>query len=535
MTLSNVKRPISHRSSSTLRSAVHAILIASALSSVPKIAKAAPDACTNEVFWIRCAGNQSQGVYDEWNTYLQVTDLTQGIAPAAGTRGIVLHRNDYTGPLSLYWDGSQSISTRNATGIFVYNFLEPFLDGRAGNVVVTTNGGSMGVNGFGRYDGILAVSYGQESSLDLPVSGGDVFVDSRTSIWNASTEGNGIFAHSWSTYSGTGGTVRVDTTNARIDVLGLNAHAIFAISDGGYGANGSSGLGGSSGVPGGDGGPVQVFGSGDLFTYNDNAAAILAVSRGGIGGSGGDGWVGNAGNGVFGGSAGTVTVDGSWNIATRGDRSSGIFAESLGGEGGQGGEGYTFGSGGGGGAGGDGGGIVSVGGGGAAGGNGGNVTVTNEGAITASGLNARGIFAQSVGGGGGDGGDAGAIVAVGGAGSGTSDGGRVVVENRGAIASRAHAIYAESVGGGGGTGGSAVGWFSVGGGGGSGGNAAAVTVRNSGSLSTTEDNSSAIFAHSVGGGTLPFAGVALSAVVLLLVSTCVSARRCRFARPARPR
>jgi hypothetical protein len=35
-------------------------------------------------------------------------------------------------------------------------------------------------------------------------------------------------------------------------------------------------------------------------------------------------------------------------------------------------------------------------------------------------------------------------------------------------------------------------------------------------------------AHSVGGGTLPFTGVALSAVVLLLVSTCVSARRCRF-------
>ena len=90
---------------------------------------------------------------------------------------------------------------------------------------------------------------------------------------------------------------------------------------------------------------------------------------------------------------------------------------------------------------------------GAAGGNGGVVNVTNEATIQTYGGNARGIYAQSIGGGGGDGGNAGGFVGVGGEGSGTSDGGDVTVTNHGLIETegyRSHAIFAESVGGGGG-------------------------------------------------------------------------------------
>ncbi|MFC4314442.1 hypothetical protein ACFPN2_35580 [Steroidobacter flavus] len=576
------------RASHLLRNSVHAVLATCALVSVPKPAGAAPDPCSNVGGVIFCTGNQSDGIYDEWNSYLYVYGLTQQVRPDPGNIGIILYRTNYTNPLTVFWDGSQSLWTENAHSLYVRNYFEPFLNGRAGNVNVITNGGEIYTEGNARYDSIFAQSYGQESSLDLPVHGGDVVVNNRSHLVNSAWYGNGIFAHSWATYSGLGGNVNV-ISNGTIETYGSSlSHAIWALSEGGYGANGSSGLSGSSGLPGGDGGNVRVEGSGWLSTSGAYSHAILAISRGGIGGSGGDGWVANAGNGVFGGSAGTVTVDGSWNITTNNFYSAGIFAESLGGEGGEGGEGYTFGSGGdgggsgnastvtvisrgniftggdysqgifahsvggfaggggnsygvigyggsgqsagyggevhvtslgtidtrgwyshgivaqsiggGGGAGGDGGGIVSVGGGGAAGGNGNAVTVTNGGDITVTGVGSRGIFAQSIGGGGGDGGDAGAIVAVGGAGSGTSDGGTVTVDNTADISSRAHAIYAESVGGGGGNGGSSTGWFAVGGGGGSGGDAQAVIVRSHGALTTTEDNASAIFAHSVGGG-----------------------------------
>jgi hypothetical protein len=590
MTLSKdrpIESQVARGPSSKLRTAVHAILVASALSGAPQIAKAGPDACYSDAVFTHCTGDQSDGVYDEWNATLYIHNLTQRIVPANGNTGIVHYREGITTQNTTIWDGSGGITARFASGIYARTYYEPFFNGRAGDVVVGTFGGEMIISGGARYDGIFAESYGQESSLDLPVSGGNVIVENQSNIFNRSFYGNGIYAHSWATYSGTGGLVRV-TSHATIDTTGQYANAIFALSEGGYGANGDSGFDGSSGIPGGRGGDVIVEGSGQLHTDYFDSHGILAISRGGIGGSGGDGWVANAGNGVFGGGAGTVTVDGSWNISTGFSNSSGIYAESLGGEGGEGGEGFTFGSGGsgggsgngntvsvtsrgniftggdysygifahsvggfaggggnsygvvgyggsgesagfggivnvtsvgdidtrgqyshgivaqsiggGGGNGGNGGGIVSVGGGGAAGGNGSEVTVENHGDITATGAHSRGIFAQSVGGGGGDGGDAGAIVAVGGAGSGTSDGGTVTVDNSGTISSTAHAIFAESIGGGGGTGGSAFGWFSVGGGGGAGGNSEAVIVRNHGVLTTTEDNSSAIFAHSVGGG-----------------------------------
>jgi hypothetical protein len=577
------------RSSYPLRQAVHVILAASALAVAQRV-EADPDPCNNISGITLCTGNQSAGIHDYGSGSLLVSGLTQNIEPVSGRIAILLdglHRSD---PMFLTVNAAgRSISSLGERTIAARTFVEPFLFGRAGDVHLTVNGGELDTRNYSlsRSDTIWAESYGQESSLDLPVDGGNVYVRNTATLYNSSSRGSGIYAHSWATYSGTSGYVDV-SSDADIYVSGTSSHAIFALTEGGYGANGSSGLSGGSGAPGGLGGDIYVHGSGRLTMTYWGSHAILAVSRGGIGGSGGDGWVANAGNGVFGGGAGNVTVDGDWLIDTYQENSAGIFAESLGGEGGQGGEGYVFGSGGsgggsgnggsvtirsrgdittrglysygifahsvggfaggggdsygvvgyggsgqsagfggmvdvlnegdiltqggyahgivaqsiggGGGAGGGSGGIVSVGGGGAAGGNGGNVIVTNRGSITASGANARGIFAQSIGGGGGDGGDAGALVAVGGAGSGTSDGGTVTVENHGAIHSSEHAIYAESVGGGGGTGGSSSGWFGVGGGGGSGGNAAAVTVRNHAELATVEDNSSAIFAHSVGGG-----------------------------------
>ena len=85
----------------------------------------------------------------------------------------------------------------------------------------------------------------------------------------------------------------------------------------------------------------------------------------------------------------TVTNGVNGNIITHGARSHAIYAQSIGGGGGNAGGSGSIG-------------IVGVGGKGKAGGEGGKVEVTNRGRIEAFGGNARGIYAQSVGGGGGD-------------------------------------------------------------------------------------------------------------------------------------
>jgi hypothetical protein len=375
-----MQKNIRANTSLSLRRAIRLTLIASALS-VAQFAKAGPDACTSDGLFIHCTGDQHDGVYNEWDNILYIHDLTQGIVPAIGNTGIVHYREGITTSQNTIWDGSGSITARDASGIYARTYYEPFLNGRAGDVTVGTYGGDIVVSGNARYDAIFAESYGQESAVDLPDSGGTVVVENRANILNQSANGNGIYAHSWATYSGTGGYVRV-TSDANIHTMGQHANAIFALSEGGYGANGSSGFDGSSGVPGGIGGDVLVEGSGVLTTDDADSHGVLAISRGGIGGSGGDGWVANAGNGVFGGGAGTVTVDGSWNIHTAFENSSGIYAESLGGEGGEGGEGFTFGSGGSGGGSGDG----NV------------VSVTSRGSISTRGDYSYGIFAHSVGG-----------------------------------------------------------------------------------------------------------------------------------------
>lgn len=394
--------------------------------------------------------------------------------------------------------------------------------GAGGNVIVTASGSIEAKNdtslGQASY-GILAQSKGGSGLA----GGGGVF---------SGDTGNGGAA---------GGTVTV-TNSATIHTHGEGAHGIVASSSGGDGGRGGgasfAGNGGAGGT-GAKGGAVTVFNTGDITTESADAFGILAQSIGGRGGEGGGGgWLGGGGGA---GGAGTVNdpvlVSSSGKIITHGDDSHGILVQNIGGFGGGGGGaggivalGSTGGNagtggdativntgsvetggrnanalmaqsiGGGGGSAGGSGGLVAIGGDGTAGGNGGLATVNNFGVLTAGGLGARGIVAQSIGGGGGHGGDSGGLVAIGGDGATTSDGGTVSVTNSGKITSASNAIIAESIGGGGGVGGSSGGWFGVGGSGGGGGSGGEVSVTNGADLSTSGRNAAALFAQSVGGG-----------------------------------
>ncbi len=347
---------------------------------------------------------------------------------------------------------------------------------------------------------------------------------------------------------GDGGTITL-TADVDITTTGERAHGISAQSIGGRGGAGGDGYGvdgsGGTGGRGSAGGTVTVTNHGDILTTGDNAIGIYAQSIGGAAGAAGDGggFIASGGAAVAGGQGGTVSVTNSGSIETRGENSYGILAQSIGGEGGNagdgtgavaaggdGGAGGTGGNvtvtttasssiltgglnahgifaqsiGGGGGSGGDGSGIAGLGSTGSSGGDSGTVTVTNAGAITTTGVRARGIFAQSVGGGGGDGGSGAGLVSIGGAGGQASTGGVVTVTNTGDVRTTSgdsNAIQAQSIGGGGGDGGSAGGaFFTIGGEGGGGGDSSLVTVNHSGDITTSGDDSRGIFVQSIGGG-----------------------------------
>ncbi len=115
------------------------------------------------------------------------------------------------------------------------NFVEPFLNGRAGDVNVTTGGGEI----YHRRQRAATTASSPRATARSPRSicrcdGGNVTVDNRSHLVNGAWYGNGIYAHSWATYSGLGGNVNV-TSNANIETAGLSqAHAIWALSEGGY-------------------------------------------------------------------------------------------------------------------------------------------------------------------------------------------------------------------------------------------------------------------------------------------------------------
>jgi hypothetical protein len=281
---------------------------------------------------------------------------------------------------------------------------------------------------------------------------------------------------------------------------GKLAYGVQALSIGGNG--GSSGdsagivaFGGTAGGAG-TGGKVAIIldASSKITTTGDYAHAALAQSIGGGGGS--TGWSGGAvsfgGSAGIGGTGGAVNVnaaDGS-TIETFGKGAYGVYAESVGGNGGT--VGGT-------------GGIVTLGGTGGSGNTGGSVDIVNGGRVATHGIDAIGVFAQSVGGGGGSANASGGLVSLGGSGGSGGTGGAVTVTLGGnsAITTEgkgATGAFAQSIGGGGGLGAASGGLVALGGSGSVGGNGGVVRLTNAGSIQTAGDLSLGMFAQSVGGG-----------------------------------
>lgn len=459
---------------------------------------------------------------------LRVTRLADGSLSVLPATYFDVYGRAYEAPQAIaYVDGATPLSGQISLAPNFDAYMSRLLEdsaigGAGGNVSVTTSGSITTKN---------ALSFGQASYGILAQSKGGTGLPG----------GGGVFSGDTGNAGSPGGSVMVNNT-ATIHTFGEGAHGIVASSAGGNGGRGGgasfAGNGGAGGT-GAKGGEVTVINYGNITTESTNAFGILAQTLGGQGGQGGGGgWLGGGGGA---GGAGTendpVIVGNAGTITTFGDDSHGILVQSIGGFGGGGGGaggivalGSTGGNagtggiatilnlgkvstagwnanalmaqsiGGGGGSAGGTGGLVALGGDGTAGGNGGMASVYNYGELNATGVGARGIVAQSIGGGGGHGGDSGGLVAIGGDGATTSDGGAVNVGNTGKITSASNAILAESIGGGGGTGGSSGGWFGVGGSGGGGGNGGTVTVANSGDLTTSGRNAAALFAQSVGGG-----------------------------------
>ncbi|MBO9706815.1 MAG: autotransporter outer membrane beta-barrel domain-containing protein [Caulobacter sp.] len=269
----------------------------------------------------------------------------------------------------------------------------------------------------------------------------------------------------------------------------------------------------------------SVGGGGGVGGVNATAAVApfgnpIAVGVGGSGGSGGNAGQVHVVRGYD--DVGGVETAKLALIRTFGDKSDGLVAQSIGGGGGKAGMNFTIAA------------TVSaqndnpiaalitIGGGGAGAGSGDLVDVRHAGDIVTDGVRSRGLLAQSVGGGGGDAAlnigagvlkDANALkLAVGGAVGAGGSGGAVTVEHDGTIVTRGAqsvGIQAQSIGGGGGDTGldfilaplnrNEVS-ISVGRQGGTGGAAGKVTVDADGTIDTTGDESSAIFAQSIGGG-----------------------------------
>ena len=399
-------------------------------------------------------------------------------------------------------------------------------------------GGDINVDNYGaiftegrRSYGIYAQSLGGEGG-----AGGDAI-----GAFGSSGGGGGSAASELCIFDGRcpdGGAIYItNQEGAVIGTLGYGAHGIFAQSIGGGGGQGGDGSGwinvnGGAGGDAGNGGYVSVTNDAQISTVGVGASGIFQQSIGGGGGAGGDALgvglfatVVVGGRGGAGGDGGEVWADNSGSILVGNERGNGVFAQSVGGGGGVGGSATAVAFGPGAAA------SVAIGGDGSVGGDGGYVNVLNSGQIDVHGDFSNGVFAQSVGGGGGAGGSAysyafaggdqfslAASIALGGGGALGGDGGDVDVVNTGVITTHdfnSFGVFAQSVGGGGGAGGSSMAQsvtgnarkgveisisVAVGGAGGAGGVGGDVEVTNSGSVHTLGDQSTGIFAQSVGGG-----------------------------------
>ena len=427
-----------------------------------------------------------------------------------------------------------------------------------------------GGGGNGGFSGAFALGASGESTtanvtISVGGSGGSSGKGGQAEVYH---DGNAT------AYGGNG------NQNNGITTYSDQSHAMFAQSIGGSGGNGGSGfaasvealaagesstlnvaigVGGTAGNGSTGGEAIASHVSGDLETFGAASHGIYAHSVGGSGGSGGSMWTlaynlkcgsncesgGNnynvdvniGGKGGAGNDGGQVVVDSRDDISTSGHGSFGIYAYSIGGGGGDGGDSSglptipltdrvsTFKDIG-----------VHVGGSAGSSGNGGDVSVGYQnGAILTLGLNAPGIYAQSVGGGGGRGGTGtggatGKVTFGGGGGAGGNGGqvdvsvgsGATITTSRSSTGSTSddidgsYGIFAQSVGGGGGQAGNAVLFGDHGTGttdvsigigfawaepGGNAGNGGAVNVSSdAATIATSSNNGVGIFAQSVGGG-----------------------------------
>jgi hypothetical protein len=455
-------------------------------------------------FLVKTVGEK---IYNSDPTPLGFTIVSQDIA----TKTVQLDADPLDGntaPLSyqlttaelqaqLFTSGSAGVVTApvvvtGATGVQIIKTGQGGSNGRDGAVFVPPTSGGNGDPGPSvSYTNNINISTNNQIGIEVGSVGGKGGQggDSYLSFWNGEDGGDG----------GAGGDVTVtNETGYQVATTGTDKYGIFAYSRSGQAGNGGSGFaapGGGTGGHSSDGGNVTITNKGNIITTGEGAFGIYGLSVSNNGGNGGSQWglVGQSGSGGFGGSGGTVSITNTstGTINTSGNLAHGIVAQSIGGSGGSSGTSGNL--------------IVSLLGSPDNGGNGGQVSVTNNGAITTAGDNARGIFAQSIGGGGGSGGFAGGLIAVGGAGSGGGSGNTVTVINNssGSIAtagSKSDGIFAQSVGGSGGSGSNAGGLVAVGGSGSKAGDGGVVTVENYGSISTQQDGARGVVAQSIGGG-----------------------------------
>ncbi|MEM9630846.1 MAG: autotransporter outer membrane beta-barrel domain-containing protein [Pseudomonadota bacterium] len=464
-----------------------------------------------------------------------------GTGGAGGTAGEALVQN--VADIRTLGDNSsgilaQSVGGSGGAGGMTYNILSNFVSGSTlalnFDVSMGGGGGSGGVGGEASVNnGSLITTSGTSSSgiyaQSIGGNGGSGGFGG-TGVYNfgelsTAPNSSSVKINLNATVGGTGGSGAVggvvDVVNqggGHITTGGSGAYGIFAQSVGGNGGDGGLSTNFSQDLAN----PLA-----DEAASSDESSTVSRAFTLKIGGDGGTG-----------ANAGTVTVQNAATIKTTGDIAHGIISQSVGGGGGVGGGAASnadsfvsqtissntsdttqhlrslynftnladdFGSA-----------QLTIGGVGGAAGDGETSSVTNTGRISTSGTNAYGIFSQSIGGGGGSGGEAASItdsyaLQLGGDGGGGGDGGEVSVVNTGAISTLGYgstALFAQSIGGGGGNTGSKTGLsaiedvtLAVGGQGGVAGSGGAVNVTyNSGTITTALEQSSGIFAQSVGGG-----------------------------------
>jgi len=375
--------------------------------------------------------------------------------------------------------------------------------------------------GFGDHDSGIGGRGGDAGSLTIKLAGSQPLPISITTIANDShgiyavlqgglgADGgqySGTISGGAAGYGGVGGStgsMNVALTGTSISTQGASSFGILAQSLGNDGGTGGSATatvvqGGNGGNGGGTGAiTITTDANSSISTQGQGSVGILAQTASGAGGDGGaaDGQLsGTQGSGGSGGAAGAVTVSNAGTITTAGTDAVGILAQSLAGGGGSASTNYGI--------------FYSDGGTGGAAGTAGAITVTNNGTISTGGTMAMGILAQSIGGSGGAAGSASGLgVSLGGDANTTpfeSNANDISINASGTIATTglsAIGVLAQSIGGGGGAGGATQGAISLGGTGGKGGSGGEINATPSNlTLTTSGDNAHGFVAQSIGGG-----------------------------------